>query len=200
MLKMEKEYFEKYGDIPFDNIGRIDRLLNNSNLSRYKVGVIQTIKNILNIKWKSLDFIIYLVPNGTPRPRSGRSGVFYVKGASDNKKFFKKHLKDYEKIYTSCKFHCITYSPIPNSMNIVEKICAELGLIHPISKPDWDNLAKTYCDMIQDTILHDDALIIEGSLVKKYSTKPRIEIHIEYMEDYDSQFNKNKMKGKINNG
>ena len=85
-------------------------------------------------------------------------------------------------------------------MNTVEKICAELGFISPISKPDWDNLAKTYCDMIQGLVLYDDSLIVEGSLIKKYSTKPRIEIELEYMETYDSQFNNKKMKGKIDNG
>ena len=199
-MKLEKEYLEKYGDIPFDNISRIDMLLNNSNLSRYKVGVIQTIKNILNIKWKKINFTIYLVPSATPRPRSS-NGIFYVKGAKDNKKFFKKHMADdVELITTPCRFKCITYAPIPNSMNTVEKICAELGFISPISKPDWDNLAKTYCDMIQGLVLYDDSLIVEGSLIKKYSTKPRIEIELEYMETYDSQFNNKKMKGKIDNG
>ena len=35
-----------------------------------------------------------MVPKGTPRPRSGKNGVFYVKGASDNKKIFKEFIRD----------------------------------------------------------------------------------------------------------
>ena len=67
-----------------------------------------------------------------------------------------------------------------------------------MSKPDWDNLAKTYSDMIQDVILDDDAYIVEGTSMKYYSWKPRIEITIQYMDDYDSDFNRNKIlkKGK----
>ena len=71
-----------------------------------------------------------------------------------------------------------------------------MGFGSPINKPDWDNLAKTYCDMIQDIILDDDSLIVKGVLEKRYSLKPRIEIHIEYMEDFDINFNKKKIQRK----
>ena len=73
-----------------------------------------------------------------------------------------------------------------------EKILAEMGLIRPISKPDFDNLAKTYSDMIQGTVMTDDALIVEGISRKYYSCKPRIEIIIEYMDEIDSDYNKKK--------
>ena len=72
-----------------------------------------------------------------------------------------------------------------------------MGLIYPINKPDWDNLGKTYSDMIQDYLIADDALIIKGTSEKFYSIKPRIEIEIEYMEDFDSTFNRNKMKERV---
>ena len=78
-----------------------------------------------------------------------------------------------------------------------EKILAEMGYIRPISKPDWDNVGKTYSDMIQGTLLFDDSLIIEGISRKFYSIKPRIEIKIEYMKKYDSLYNTNKMRKKV---
>ena len=195
MLKMEKEYNELYGSIPRDSMDRIDFMIKDKKLSRYKLKVYDVIHKIMNIKWKTLSYTIYLVPNATPRPRSGKNGIFYVKGASDNKKFFQQNLinQDIPLITTPTKFHCVSYLPIPNSMNPVEKICAEMGFIHPVSKPDWDNIGKAYCDMIQDILLYDDSLIIEGTSIKKYSIKPRIEITISYMEDYDSVFNKQKI-------
>ena len=79
-------------------------------------------------------------------------------------------------------------------MNRAEKMLAELGFIRPISKPDFDNLAKTYSDMIQGSLLYDDQLIVEGRSSKYYSIKPRIEITLEYMEDFDCDFNKRKSK------
>ena len=199
MLKMEKEYEKEYGVIPRDSLDRIDYLLEGSKLHRCKLSVYDEIHRIVNIKWKTISYTIYLLPKATPRPRSGKNGIFYVKGASDNKKFFERHLinQDIPLITTPTKFHCVSYLPIPKSMNIVEKLCAELGFIHPVSKPDWDNVAKAYCDMIQGTLLYDDSLIIEGTSIKKYSIKPRIEITISYMEDYDSAFNENKIKRKV---
>ena len=74
-----------------------------------------------------------------------------------------------------------------------EQILAEMGLIRPISKPDWDNLGKSYSDMIQGVLIQDDSLIIEGVSRKFYSAKPRVEITIEYLKDFDSKFNENKI-------
>ena len=83
-------------------------------------------------------------------------------------------------------------------MTVYEKIFAELGLIRPIAKPDWDNLGKTYSDMIQGSLLYDDELIVEGISRKFYSMKPRIEISISYMKDIDCKFNKKKIERKGN--
>ena len=78
-------------------------------------------------------------------------------------------------------------------MSLVNQVLAELGLIRPVKKPDFDNLAKTYSDMTQGVLLFDDALIIEGISRKWYSCKPRIEITFKYMEDFDSDYNKKKI-------
>ena len=196
MLKMEKEYEKEYGDVPKEFTSRIDELLKEANLSRYKIHVYEEVHRIFSIQWKTFKYTIYLLPKATPRPRSGKNGIFYVKGSSDNKKFFEKNFikqEDIPLITTPTKFACRSYLPIPKSMHPVEKILAEMGFIYPISKPDWDNLAKAYCDMIQGIILYDDSLVVDGLSQKRYSTKPRIEIEISYMTDYDSQFNKNKI-------
>lgn len=196
MNKLEKEYSKLYGDISYDYMERIDSIIPHIT-KRNKLKVFDEIKRILNIKWKKLDFTIFILPKGTPRPRSGKFG-FYVKGASDHKKFFREFTKNKELpiISTPTRFYATVYLPIPNSMNPVEKILCEMGFGSPIAKPDWDNLAKTYCDMIQDIILDDDSLIVKGVLEKRYSLKPRIEIHIEYMEDFDINFNKKKIQRK----
>ena len=51
--------------------------------------------------------------------------------------------------------------------------------------------------MIQEQLLLDDSLIIKGVSTKKYSTKPRIEITLFYMDEFDSQFNKKKIQNII---
>lgn len=198
-MNIEKEYNKLYGDIPKYNNERIEYLLKDTNLKRNKLKVYDEIQRINSIKWKKKSFTLYIIPKATPRPRSGKNGIFYVKGASDNKKFFKEFIKDKELeiINTPCKIECISYLPISKSMNSVNKILAELGFIRPISKPDWDNLAKAYCDMIQGYLLEDDALIIEGISKKYYSIKPRVEITIEWMESFDCKYNEDKIINKI---
>ena len=103
--------------------------------------------------------------------------------------FVKKELNDFELITTACKFYCDCYFPIPKSMNKSEQLRAEMKLVNNLTKPDWDNLGKTYSDMIQNTIIMDDSLIIEGRVRKYYSSKPRVELTIEYADRYDSKYN-----------
>jgi Holliday junction resolvase RusA-like endonuclease len=193
MTQKEREYIEKYGDIPTDKEGRLDYVLHKAKSERAFSDLKSEIDRIKGIKWKTVKYTIYLVPKASPRPRKAGQGHFYVSGAADNKKFFKKFYKetlDTPIIDTPCIFYCDAYLPTPADMKLVDQMLAELGLIRPLKKPDFDNLAKTYSDMVQGVLLYDDALIIEGISRKWYSCKPRIEIKFKYMESYDSEYNK----------
>lgn len=58
---------------------------------------------------------------------------------------------------------------------------AELGMIRPLSKPDFDNVEKKYSDMYTGNIWVDDSIVIESNFNKYYSELPRIEITLRYM-------------------
>lgn len=195
MLKFEKEYQKKYGEISCDKEERISSMKSKFNQSQEKE-YRKAIELLEKIEWGEQTFTIFLSPKGTPRPRYGKHGVFYVKGAKDNRKYFEKYLidKDVTFIKTPTIFKCKTYFPIPQSMTKVEKVLAEEGYIRPITRPDWDNLAKTYCDMIQGFTVFDDAIIVHGETEKYYSSKPRIEITLRWMKNFDSSFNKKKIE------
>ena len=75
-------------------------------------------------------------------------------------------------------------------MNTLDTVLAELGLIKPVTTPDWDNFGKTYSDMVQKYLLLNDSLITDGSVKKRYSLKPRVEITITYLLNYDCLYNK----------
>jgi len=166
--KYVKEYNDKYGDIPNEFMDRFIYLI---NLLKIKMSDVDKIKKLIqkNLKIKYNEVFGRYV-------KSINTGQFPIK--------------------TPCEFYCKAYLPIPSSMNRFEIILAELGLIHHMSKPDFDNLAKTYSDMIQKHLIQDDAIIYKGVIEKHYSIKPRIEISIRYMEEFDSKFNKRKMKNK----
>lgn len=197
MTKSEKLYNDKYGDIYIDDTARLLQYLNENPLNRVKKKISDEISRISGIKWKTLSFTLYLVPKATPRPRSNfKTHIFYVSGGKSNKEFFMKEFckLDLDMIVTPIKFYSSAYLPMPQSMPKMDQILGELGLVRPISKPDFDNLAKTYTDMITSTLIYDDALIVEGSMKKFYSWKPRVEVTIEYMEDFDSEFNRKKIR------
>ena len=58
---------------------------------------------------------------------------------------------------------------------------AEMGMIRPLSKPDFDNVEKKYSDMYNGNIWIDDSIVISSSFNKYYSELPRIEITLRYM-------------------
>lgn len=196
-----EKYREKYGDVPRD---RIDRFIGLMKSLKVKDSEIKKLKQqamkLLQSKWSSFSFVIHLTPQSTPRPRSGKFG-FYVKGASDNYKLFQEFMRDLrttrdiDTIVTPTKIYIDSYFPIPTGMNRFEKILAELGLIRPVVKPDWDNVGKTYSDMIQKNLLLEDCMIIEGVSRKYYSSRPRVEIELKYMNEHDCKFHKKKIEG-----
>lgn len=195
-----KNYYEKYKDVPKDPVERLNKLISSLSLKDIEI---QSIKNKINVAqlntWKKLDIVIFLVPKACPRPRfSKKTKRFYVFDAMDNSKLFKEFIDSLNEnlgiIATSTKINIDAYMPIPNDMNRQEKVLAELKLIRPISAPDYDNITKTYCDMIQKHLLLNDSLVIEGRTRKYYSTKPRVELSISYLENHDSKYNKRKVE------
>lgn len=198
MNKKIKEYISKYNDIPTDLYDRMIFLLNklkikDNDLIKIKNKILENRNN--NIK--EINFIFYFFPQATPRPRYSKfTKVFYVKNLLNYNALFKQVIDECNDIDfiidTPCEFYCKSYFPIPTQMNKSEQILAELGMIHNISKPDFDNLAKTYSDMIQKHLLIDDSIIYKGTSEKGYSCKPRIEITIRYLENHDSMYNTKK--------
>lgn len=194
-----KEYEMKYGEIPKDYIKRFINLLRNNKVKEKDIKKIrERMKSILHMPTEEISFIIYMTPKATPRPRLGRSGRFYVKGAFDNSKIFKNFMEtqfpDMHIITTPCVFNVDLYLPIPSGMSRLDKILAELKMIKVISKPDWDNLGKTYSDMVQKHLLMEDSLVYDARVRKFYSSKPRIELTIKYDTMYDSQYSKKKIE------
>lgn len=194
------EYFSKYGDIPNEYFERFLYSISKLNIKPKDIDKIKnSIKRILGIKYEEISFVFYFYPQATPRPRYSRfTKSFYVKNALDYNSIFKEFMESSNdinfKITTPCELYCKTYSPIPSNMNKVDTMLAELGFIKHVSKPDADNLLKSYSDMVQKNIVIDDALFYKMNIEKLYSFKPRIEITIRFMTEYDSKYTKNKIE------
>lgn len=195
----EKEYHKKYGEVPKDYIDRMIYVMKSGGFKDKDISKLQKrMKELLNMPTEEVRFVIDMMPKATPRPRASRGGHFYVLGAGKNSSFFKTYLeKNFPEqgiISTPCKFYVDLFMPIPSTFSQMNKILAELKLIKVVVRPDWDNLGKTYSDMVQKHLLVEDCTIYDARVRKFYSSKPRIEINIQYDTHYDSPYNKKKIE------
>ena len=190
-----KLYAEKYRNIDSDLKKRIYEYIKSHRFSSKDFEELdKDIDRILNIDKEIIKIVLDIIPEPTPRPRLNfRNGNFYVANAKTNNEFFRVLVSKEEllqdKIYTPVTFTCNTYFPIPSGMNKKEVILAELGLIRPPITKDWDNLGKTYSDMVQKWLLINDGLITKGTSEKFWSLKPRVEITLEYLTEFDCKYN-----------
>ena len=184
--KSKKADYSKYENVPSDKLERLVYVKNLLSISKKDEMLVEEIKEqIKNIKKrtkKTCRLTFYIVPEGISRPRSGKYG-FYVPNI---KKFYdcmNEYLKSHSElnnlnIISECKMDLKYYLPIPSDMRKIEKYLAELKIIKPIKKPDWDNLGKS-TDMLSKLWI-DDSIANDVRVRKFYSFKPRIEVRILY--------------------
>ena len=197
------EYDIKYNNVPRDYQERLYWLTDILHISEKKSDeIINKYHRMINsLYYTEINIVLYEIPEGSPRPRARicRNNIsaaaqsmpdfvriYSITGASDNK--YMKQLMNNEDfnyldhiIYTPCDVEYISYLPTPSVYNSTDKMLAELGLIRPISKPDWDNIGKKYSDMSNSNLWLDDNLVIDGQVRKYYSVLPRIEIQLFYL-------------------
>ena len=200
----QKIYDRLFNNTPRDYNERLEWLSNKLHLNSMKmdtiVGKYNTMKE--RLYFKRFFIVLYEIPEGSPRPRFrlvNRKNlrnmaianpnfihVYSPVGAEDNKYMkrllTKDEFKEFTKlIYTPCIVDYKAFFKTPSSFNSVEKYLAELGVYTPISKPDWDNIGKKYCDMTNENLWVDDRLVIQGTVEKLYSVLPRVEITIDFL-------------------
>lgn len=190
------EYNAQYGLIPKDYMERLAWLYREENYTKEDLmelmGMVDELKNV---DWNEVTYVFYMDPNATPRPRlNPKTFTFFVAGAVYNRKIFEAFSEAHSEmecvISTPCIMETKTYTKIPNGMNKIEKMAAELELLHNVNAPDWDNLGKSYCDMVQDVLVSNDSIVVRGAVEKFYSVLPRIEVRVKFMTKYDCAYNK----------
>lgn len=198
------EYSKKYGHIPIDYEERLQWMIDYFNLSPSKMNeILEKRQNVLNNLFYYDYKVIELLeePEGASRPRvrilrsnynrlatfQGSPVHVYVPGAGEDYRYMRELVQSEllqldNLIYTPCEIEYNAYIKTPSNMNIVDTFLCEIGLFRPpFTKPDWDNIAKKYCDMFNYNIWMDDTLVIDGSVHKYYSILPRVEIKLRYL-------------------
>ena len=174
------------------NTNNTNKLLNEVS-EKIRCNVAAVTQIFSTVKWKSVSFIIPMTPKPSQRPRLSGYRI-YVPGASKNGTFFQKNVLPKLNglfITTPCKVKLDIYVETPMSFTKTQKCLAEMKVLRPwTSTGDVDNYEKALLDMIQPNekrghtgILVDDCLVIEMHSNKYYSTTPRYELTISYMNN-----------------
>lgn len=191
-----KEYQEKYSEIPKDYLERLAYLYRVQPYKKQDLeNLIKKIDEMSNVTWESVTYIFYMNPKSSPRPKlNTKTFTFYVKDAKNFKEVFDEFKEQHSNmecvISTPCTIETKSYIETPKGMSLQEMMAAELELIHHVNAPDYDNLAKTYTDMVQKTLISNDSIIFKGTSEKFYSILPRIEVTVRFMTVYDCKYNK----------
>jgi Holliday junction resolvase RusA-like endonuclease len=73
------------------------------------------------------------------------------------------------------------FMPIPSSWTMRKQLDAANGALLPATRPDWDNFGKLV-DALKSIVWTDDATVVDGRVIKRYSRKPALRFEIrEYV-------------------
>ena len=195
-MKNVLPYNEKFKDIPKDYMERLSYLFRICPYTKDDLNeLLEKIDVLMDGLWESVTYIFYMIPIPASRPKlNTKTFTFYVKDAKNIKDVFDMFKRESSGmdcvISTPSRLTAKVYMETPKGMNIQEKIACELELIHHINSPDWDNLGKQYCDVVQKVLISNDSIVCRGMVEKFYSVLPRVEVRLDYMTAYDCKYNK----------
>lgn len=209
----EEEYRQKYGHIPIDYNERLEWMYDNLKISDKKAREIIDKRSTMmsSLYYRDITIVLFEEPEGTPRPRfrlinrqnfvneainNGQFVHVYSLNAKEDSLYMQRLVDQdlvqiRELIWTPCIVEYNIYQKTPTVFNTVDTFLAEIGLIRPITKPDWDNIGKKYSDMFNHNVWLDDTLVISGTLNKFYSILPRVEIKLRYLNTLYNKYQYN---------
>lgn len=215
-----EEYENKYSHIPKDYYQRLQWMYDNMKLSDRTVQEIFSKRDAMlaSLYYNEFFIVLYEEPEGTPRPRfrlinrrnignaamsNGSFVQVYSITGADDQKFMKRLINNNDFMQFNqqlCTPLEITYDAFfktPSGFNKVDTVLAEVGLIRPLTKPDWDNIGKKYSDMYNSNIWLDDSFVVSGTVNKYYSILPRVEIRLKYLNMVYNRYQYNAIRNRI---
>jgi Holliday junction resolvase RusA-like endonuclease len=134
---------------------------------------------------QNISFIVYGEPVAQGRPRASTAGGFVRMYDPQKSREYKDYVKlvaseyaPYKLIEGPLQLKVNVYRPIPKSFSKKKAAQAEAGELRPTSKPDADNYLKGIKDALKNVVWKDDSQVVEVSVSKWYSERPRVEVQI----------------------
>ena len=215
-----EEYENKYSHIPKDYYQRLQWMYDNMKLSDRTVREIFSKRDAMlaSLYYNEFFIVLYEEPEGTPRPRfrlinrrnignaamsNGSFVQVYSITGADDQKFMKRLINNNDfmqfnqQLCTPLEIAYDAFFKTPSGFNKVDTVLAEVGLIRPLTKPDWDNIGKKYSDMYNSNIWLDDSFVVSGTVNKYYSILPRVEIRLKYLNMVYNRYQYNAIRNRI---
>lgn len=75
------------------------------------------------------------------------------------------------------------FMPIPKSTPKKQRNLMQMGLIAPVTRPDFDNLAYLVTNALKGIVYKDDSYVTDCFIRKRYSDNPRTEIEVTPIDE-----------------
>lgn len=131
-------------------------------------------------------FTIDGIPHGKGRPRFRRFGNFVQTYTDAKTKSYETLVKESAKkamgssppLEGPVKLDLIIRLPVPKSYPKKRLAACLSGAEWPTKKPDWDNVAKSVADAMNDIVFLDDTQIVIARVVKTYSAEAGVDVMV----------------------
>jgi len=133
-----------------------------------------------------VNFSIDGPPHGKGRPRFRRFGNFVQTYTDAKTKSYETLVKEAATkamgsnppIEGPVKLDLIIRLPVPKSYTKKRSEACLSGSEWPTKKPDWDNVAKSVADAMNDIVFLDDTQIVIARVVKTYSVEAGVDVQV----------------------
>lgn len=132
-------------------------------------------------------------PHGKGRPRFRRFGNFVSTYTDAKTKSYETLVKEAAvkamgnnpPIDGPVRLDCIVRLPVPKSYPKKRSEACLNGSEWPTKKPDWDNVAKSVADAMNDIVFVDDTQIVIARIVKVYAAEAGVDVKVtEVLDGY----------------
>jgi Holliday junction resolvase RusA-like endonuclease len=137
-----------------------------------------------------MTFIVNFTVDGTPhgkgRPRFRRFGNFVQTYTDSKTKSYETLVKEAAKqamgssepLEGPVRLDLIIRLPVPKSYSKKRSMDCLMSREWPTKKPDWDNVAKSVADAMNDIVFLDDTQIVIARVVKTYSEEAGVDVQV----------------------
>lgn len=134
-----------------------------------------------------IQFTVYGDPVAQGRPRAstatGHVRMYDPAKSRDYKDYVRLASREFapsQLLSGALGIEVIAYRPFTSVIrkSLKKAAAAEKGELLPLTKPDADNYLKGITDALKNVMWADDSQVVDATVKKRYSERPRIEISI----------------------